>query len=107
MDIVNEITPNIKTDIGKLKAKLQTFNNSFTESVYKKENSTLSYVNLSNDFVKEYTTSNFVQYSHLYFIRLTEIKTDIVKLATKKWPNVKICKNLLDVKGKVKFKFTA
>jgi hypothetical protein len=109
MDIVNEITTHIKTDIVSLKSKLQTFSSSSRKiASYKKAKiDESSYRNLSHDYTKEYTSSNFVQYSHLYFLRLNEIKNDLVKLAQKKWPSGKICKNMLDVKGKVIFKFTA
>ena len=61
-----------------------------------------NYENKSEQFTQEYKNSNFIQYAHLYYIRLYEIKNTMHKIAESKWSKVKICKNILDVKGNVK-----
>jgi hypothetical protein len=108
MDVEKEINTDLRADINKLKLKLSGYNKGITRGDYKKtSNKYLNYENISSEFVKEYSSSNFIQYSHLYFVRLTQIKNDLHKIAERKWPHLKICKNILDVKGKVKFIFTA
>jgi hypothetical protein len=65
-----------------------------------------NYSNLSVNFVSEYKNSNFIQYSHLYYIRLNDIRKELYQIAAMKWNGIKICKNILDVKGKVIYSFT-
>ena len=64
-----------------------------------------NYSNLSENYISEYKNSNYVQYSNLYFIRLNEIRKELDLIASNKWSGIKICKNILDVKGKVKLIF--
>ena len=41
---------------------------------------------------------------NIFNIRLNQTKDNLIKLSQQYWPNVKICKNILELKGKVKIK---
>lgn len=63
-----------------------------------------TYQNLSEDYIKEYSTqTDYIQYAKTYFNRLVELKPLLIKQSSEKWSNTKICKNMIDMKGKVKY----
>jgi len=39
---------------------------------------------------------------NIYIIRLEQTKKVLIELSQRKWPNIIICKNILDIKGNVK-----
>jgi hypothetical protein len=39
---------------------------------------------------------------NIYIIRLEQTKEVLIELSQRKWPNITICKNILDIKGNVK-----
>lgn len=58
----------------------------------------------SEIFLKEYNTANFIQYCHLYFLRLKLVKENLLKIAKNKWKEAKLCNSLLETKGEVSSK---
>ena len=44
-------------------------------------------------------------WSNIFKIRFKQTKDILIKLSEKKWPNINICKNILELKGNVKLKF--
>ena len=39
---------------------------------------------------------------NIFNIRLSQTKDNLIKLSEKKWPDINICKNILEMKGNVK-----
>jgi hypothetical protein len=95
-----EMDYNFKYDRKLLQDKMKQFMKKTEISKQVKEVD-CDYINKSEIFTQEYKNSNFIQYTHLYFIRLNEIKNRMQKIADSKWNKVKICKNIIDVKGTV------
>lgn len=98
---------NLKTDPNLILQKLNFFSSKLiakSKSESKEEFKRiegLGYENASDGFIQEYSSSNYIQYSHVYHLRLNEIKLKLISQAEYKWKNTKVCKNILDVKGKV------
>lgn len=111
MEIVdndNSINLNLKVETNLLKNRLNLFSSKLENNLHRKDHfmrkQIHAYSNNSGIYVKELSNSNYIQYSHIYFLRLTELKNCLKTLAKEKWRNCKICENILDIKGKVKFK---
>jgi hypothetical protein len=51
----------------------------------------------SEIFLKEYNSGLFVEYSDLYFLRLKQMRNNLFAIAKKKWENVEICKNVVQL----------
>ena len=95
------IKDTLKFFTSKLNSKLQDKNSSEKKNA---DNSCIkgNEINdISEIFLTEYNTAKFIQYSHLYFLRLKLVKDKLVELAKKKWKNVHICANILEAKGNV------
>jgi hypothetical protein len=94
--------------IPDLKQKLSVYSKSLESEKLNDENFTRvnileSYKNQSFEFTSEYSNNReYIQYSRTYFSRLIEIKKDLMRQASEKWRNFRICENILDVRGKVK-----
>ncbi len=59
----------------------------------------------SDIFLTEYNSANFIQYSHLYYLRLKIMKNDILQKARKRWKKIRICENIFEMKGSVRIFF--
>jgi hypothetical protein len=108
MDI--DIDLNLSVNINDLKKNLSNFSEklkktthySTTKNFNNSYNDDKNYKNDSDEFVSEYSENKFVQYSINYFIRLQEIYEALSLIATQKWKSHQVCRNIMDIKGKVK-----
>ncbi len=77
---------------------LDETNNKFLEkdSIYYKNNLNDSFFNNNKDELSLSILPN------IYTIRFNQTKDILSKLSQEKWPNINICKNILDLKGNVK-----
>ena len=49
--------------------------------------------------------NNSLENNSIYKIRLEQAKDTLIELSKRKWPNIPICKNILELKGNVKIIF--
>ena len=99
-------TPQNSFNFNIIKSLLNSYNEKLEENlsdlIYTKtENPSDNIKDFSNKFLKEYNTANYIQYSHLYFLRLKLLKNNLMEISKKKWTNQKICKNILEAKENV------
>lgn len=47
---------------------------------------------------------DFSKCANIFNIRLAQTRENLIELSEKKWPNINICKNILELKGNVKIK---
>jgi hypothetical protein len=98
---------NLKINIDTLKSKLMEYNqhlelNKNTPKIQTSNvNIAHNYENQSEIFIKEYSSSKYVQYAFTYSYRLMEVSPHLSKQAKEKWKNCRVCDNILDLKGKV------
>lgn len=91
-----------------IKGNLLSQQNKIKE-LYDKENNDNKLISPknTNDFYPnkldniEHNLKELPQYSSLYLKRLDMTKKYLMSESKKKWPNIKICPNILDLKGKV------
>ena len=63
----------------------------------------------TDDFFEEnsedikHNLNELPQYSSLYLKRLEMTKQNLIKESKKNWPKIHICKNILDLKGQVRY----
>jgi hypothetical protein len=94
---------NIIEILPQLKERLHKFTKNLENSIYSLPSNTLYKVhNLSDEFIREYSNkTEYIQYARAYFSRLAEVKEKLMNQAGFKWKNMRICENILDLKGKV------
>ena len=61
-------------------------------------------VNLLSN-IPQNNLNNSYENNNIYKIRLEQAKPALIKLCQRKWPNITISKNILDLKGNVKILF--
>lgn len=95
--------------ISLIKEKLNIFSqHTFQDNIINqlKKESNETYRNLSHSFVSEFTTkTEYIQYSKIYFNRLNYFRENLYKRSKEKWKDVKICNNVIDMKGQVIIKY--
>ena len=76
---------------------LDSSNNIFQEkdSNYYKNNLPALYFNNKDEL-------SLQQSPNIFTIRFNQTKDNLIKQSKEKWPNINICKNILDLKGNVK-----
>ena len=74
--------------------------NSNNSSYIKPSNS--KYENLFNNFPESDLNFSLLDKNNIYKIRLKQTKDTLIEQSKIKWPNINICKNLLELKGNVK-----
>jgi hypothetical protein len=102
----------LKIDAETLKNKLNQFSQKLENKMQFINKITrscedVSYSNFSDQYIEEYASRDlkYIQYSTAYFLRLYEIKEELLKQTKEKWRTYTICNNLLDIKGRVKYFF--
>jgi hypothetical protein len=63
-----------------------------------------SSINKKNENTEIKKEELILECDNIYNIRLNETKEGLIKLSKNKWPNIEICKNILELKGNVKQK---
>lgn len=97
---ISELIPDLKQKLTVCSKSLES--DILNDENFTRANTSESYKNHSFEFTSEYTNNrDFIQYSRTYFSRLLEIKQDLLRQASEKWRNFKVCENILDVRGKV------
>jgi|LauGreDrversion4_2_1035121.scaffolds.fasta_scaffold1537007_1 hypothetical protein len=94
---------NLNGILPQLKERLHTFTKHLENSA-NTQFSTIPYKfeNLSEEFMREYSNkTEYIQYARAYFSRLAEVKEKIMNQARLKWKSLRVCENILDLKGKV------
>jgi hypothetical protein len=95
-----ELIPDLKQKLSVCSKSLES--DTLNDENFTRVNTLESYKNQSFEFTSEYTNNReYIQYSRTYFSRLLEIKQDLMRQASEKWRNFRICENILDVRGKV------
>ena len=56
---------------------------------------------LQNVQLKTIKEEDLSKNTNIYFIRFNQVKDNLIKSSIKKWPNINICKNILELKGNV------
>ncbi len=70
----------------------------------KKENEKLKFpTNYIKEDIIENEINKLSQYNSLYISRFNQTKNNLKQNSKKKWPNIKICDNILDLKGNVRY----
>ena len=55
--------------------------------------------------ISQNNLNNSLENNSIYKIRLEQSKETLIDLSKRKWPNIPICKNILELKGNVKIIF--
>lgn len=108
MEVINDL--DLKIDAEFLRKSINHFSENLkrletsTEynSLFRTDDEEVFYKNNSGGFFEEYSESVYIQYAFTYHLRLVSIRKDLKEQAKSKWKAVKVCDNILDVKGKVK-----
>ena len=61
--------------------------------------------NLLSNISQKNNLNNSLENNSIYRIRLEQAKGTLIELSKRKWPNIPICKNILELKGNVKIIF--
>lgn len=104
-----------KQEIIKNHLNISTFKN----NLLKQQNNLIEFynnINQSNDIVLDKASNNYtndkfvfikdnnenITNSNIFNIRLLQTKESLINLSKIKWPNIAICKSILEMKGNVK-----
>lgn len=91
---------------NKLKNNISNGSIGYDNSSLKKENSIgIKVIDNSQDFLREYNTGLFEQYSYLYHLRLNQMRENLFNLAKLKWEKIDICKNVVQLEEGVNYIF--
>ena len=85
------------------KENLNRTENVFTNIISQKE--MIKCENLLPNISHRNNLNNSLENNTIYKIRLEQAKETLIELSKRKWPNVPICKNILELKGNVKIIF--
>ena len=81
----------------------ENLNKSQKESLYINPNELINYKNLLPN-LSQNNLNISPEINNIYKIRLEQAKPALIELSKRKWPNIAICKNILELKGNVKIR---
>ncbi len=90
-----------------LKEILEQNNSNLEKLILSNEKNQKEKLKFPTNYIKEDIIENDLnklsQYNSLYISRFNQTKNNLKQNSKKKWPNIKICDNILDLKGNVRY----